>query len=128
MPFIIEKRDTPARCLLVTYQDPLTLQELQDSQEAIAAWLDTESETLHCILDMQKLNNAPEGVLVSFPQLLTHRALSHPLLGERFVVLGPSFVGTVASIYARLRQVLHTTHTLEEAFDLLRQKVQVTAE
>ncbi len=106
--------------LFFTYNNPLSISDIEASLEAYFPLLDETTTTIYSIFDVSGLTLLPPKVMSAFmvKRLAYGPLLGHPRLGLSLVVIGDSRIGPVAFVAAHLFSTKRVcvVHTLDEAW------------
>lgn len=106
------------RVLLITYSDPLDMNEIWRSAEANTRdFLSKANKPIHSIADFSGVTRLPSNVL-SGTLRITKMGMSHPMAGHSVVVAPNTFVNLMATTLSRLARGASITvrRTLDEAW------------
>ncbi|NDJ52660.1 MAG: hypothetical protein GYB68_06200 [Chloroflexi bacterium] len=109
MPIHMRWLNSPKNVLLFDYQEPLTLDEIMESQKLTLYFLDSADQPVMSIIDMTGLTRLPQRLLSSFPKLGSHPVLGHPNNGQTIMISRnrtvAHFGDIFSSIYKRIQIV-----------------------
>src|SRR5262249_53534151 len=115
MPITVDWDSDAKTAILQTLTSPVTVQDIAEAQDKVAALLDSADHPVPMITDVRGMATMPPGILTSAPELGHHRMVNHPYLGLTVVVIENAFLETVMAIFSRLYHKLNVVKTMEEA-------------
>lgn len=105
------------------YEEPLTIEEMRQSQDDTLAIYEAADTPLWSLIDMSGVSNAPRTALVYYPQLGDHPAPHHPNNAGVVVVVRNRLVERFASIFRNVFVYFRIASTREEALAVLREMI-----
>jgi len=102
------------------YSDPITPQEILDSQTHSIELLDSVEHPIDAIIDMREVKRVPKGLLSSYPSFAGHPARKHPNNGRLVCIINSRMIESLAGIFGKVYTDFRIVTTLEEAYEILK--------
>lgn len=127
MPITVEWGNEAQTILLITYHDPLSVDEIAQAQDEQAAALDGLSHPVTFIINMLNMKDLPANLLTSLPRMGQHRVINHPNLALLIGVVDDFFLQRLSEIFSRVFRKTRAVRTLDEAYRLAEAELQARA-